>query len=78
MIPSLVVLDICIFFCVIEPKPVTTVVCPPVQTLTPEFQKSVAAALRARPTSALAEAARRWIADRDAARACKATEGKTK
>lgn len=56
------------------PPPVPAVVCPPVRTWSKEFQKKVAAELRAAPQSALAEVATQSIGDRDVARACAAAE----
>jgi len=46
------------------------VVCPPVRTWAPAFQKQVAAEMRAAPQSALAQVAIQAIGDRDVARAC--------
>lgn len=45
-------------------------VCPPVRTWSRQFQKQVAAEIRAAPTSALAAVAVQAIGDRDVARAC--------
>lgn len=51
--------------------PAPAVVCPPVRTWSREFQKRVAAELRAvPPDSALAAVAIQTIGDRDVARAC--------
>ncbi len=46
------------------------VVCPPVRTWSREFQRQVAAEVRASPNSALAQVAIQAIGDRDVARAC--------
>jgi hypothetical protein len=58
-----------------EPRP-PAVVCPPVRTWTKDFQKQVAAEMRAAPNSALAKVAVQSIGDRDIARACKAAKRK--
>lgn len=50
--------------------PPAPVVCPPVRTWSREFQKQVAAEMRAAPNSALAQVAVQSIGDRDVARAC--------
>jgi hypothetical protein len=52
--------------------PVPAVVCPPVRTWSKDFQKQVAAELRAAPMSALAKVAVQSIGYRDIARACRA------
>ncbi len=52
------------------PDPAPAVVCPPVRTWSRDFQKQVAAELRAAPDSALAAVAVQAIGDRDVARAC--------
>ena len=53
-----------------DPTPPPAVVCPPVRTWSKEFQKQVAAELRAAANSALAKVAVQSIGDRDIARAC--------
>jgi hypothetical protein len=53
------------------PTPAPAVVCPPVRAWSKDFQKQVAAELRAAPTSALAKVAVQSIGDRDVARACR-------
>ncbi|MEY9110384.1 hypothetical protein ABH999_006580 [Bradyrhizobium yuanmingense] len=53
------------------PDPAPAVVCPPVRTWSRDFQRRVAAELRAAPDSALAEVAVQAIGDRDVARACR-------
>jgi hypothetical protein len=58
-----------------DPAP-PPVVCPPVRIWSREFQKQVAAELRAAPGSALAKVAVHSIGDRDVARACRATGNK--
>jgi hypothetical protein len=55
----------------------TAVVCPPVRTWAPAFQKQVAKELRAAKDSALARVVVEAIGDRDIARACAAHQ-KTK
>jgi hypothetical protein len=45
-------------------------VCPPVRMWTKQFQKQIAAEIRAAPNSALAQVAVQSIGDRDVARAC--------
>jgi hypothetical protein len=57
--------------CVMPEPPVAPVICPPVRTWSKDFQKQVAAELRAAPTSALAKVAVQSIGDRDIARACR-------
>jgi hypothetical protein len=52
--------------------PTPAVVCPPVRTWSREFQRQVAAELKAAPGSALAKVALQAIGDRDVARACAA------
>jgi hypothetical protein len=51
--------------------PPPAVVCPPVRTWSRDFQKQVAAELKAAPNSALARVAVQSIGDRDVARACR-------
>lgn len=58
------------------PPQSTVVVCPPVRTWTPAFQKQVAAEMRAAPGSALASVAVQSIGDRDIVRACVAQNQK--
>ena len=53
------------------PAVAPAVVCPPVRTWSRDFQRRVAAEIRERPDSALAELAVQAIGDRDVARACK-------
>jgi hypothetical protein len=55
----------------VMPAQVPAVVCPPVRMWSKEFQKQVAAELRAAPTTALAKVAVQSIGDRDVARACR-------
>ncbi|MCW2195015.1 hypothetical protein AB7M45_007787 [Bradyrhizobium elkanii] len=52
------------------PDPAPAVVCPPVRAWSQDFQKQVAAEMRAVPNSALAAVAVQAIGDRDVARAC--------
>lgn len=60
-----------IMICRLEASPPPAVVCPPVRTWSPQFQKRLAVELRAaRPDSALAAVAVQSIGDRDVARAC--------
>jgi hypothetical protein len=54
----------------VMPAPAPAVVCPPVRAWSKEFQRQVAAELRAAPSSALAKVAVQSIGDRDVARAC--------
>lgn len=57
----------------------TAVVCPPVRTWAPAFQKQVAKELRESPrNSALARVVVEAIGDRDIARACAAQQQKKK
>jgi hypothetical protein len=56
------------------PPPPPAVVCPSVRAWSKDFQKKVAAELRAVPKSALAEVATQSIGDRDIARACATAE----
>ena len=58
--------------CTMPPPPAPVVVCPPVRTWSREFQRKVAAELKAAPGSALARVAVQAIGDRDVARACAA------
>jgi hypothetical protein len=58
-----------------DPAP-PPVVCPPVRVWTKDFQKQVAAEMRAAPKSALATVAVQSIGDRDIARACAASKVK--
>jgi hypothetical protein len=55
-----------------DAAPPPAVVCPPVRTWSRDFQRQVAAELRAAPGSALATVAIQSIGDRDVARACRA------
>jgi hypothetical protein len=57
--------------CVMPEPPTPAVVCPPVRTWSKDFQKQVAAELRAAPDTALAKVAVQSIGDRDIARACR-------
>lgn len=59
--------------CTDPAPPAPAVVCPPVRQWSKDFQKQVAAELRAAPSSALAKVAVQAIGDRDVARACAAT-----
>ena len=58
--------------CAMPPPPAPAVVCPPVRTWSRDFQRQVAAELKAAPKSALATVAVQAIGDRDVARACAA------
>jgi hypothetical protein len=54
----------------VDVSPPPAAVCPPVRTWSREFQRQVAAELKATPNSALAHVAIQAIGDRDVARAC--------
>lgn len=56
----------------ISPPAPPAAVCPPVRAWSREFQRQVAAEMRAGSSPALAEVARQAIGDRDVARACAA------
>jgi len=62
--------------CTDPAPPPPPVICPPVRVWTKEFQKKVAAEMRAAPKTALATVAVQSIGDRDIARACAASKVK--
>lgn len=73
---SMTCLGFLVFFSCQMPTAAPAVVCPPIRTWTREFQKQVAAEMRAAPKSALAQVAVQSIGDRDVARACAAQQRK--
>ena len=65
---------ILVMYCQLQAATPPAVVCPPVRPWTAEFQKKVAAELKAAPNSALAQVTVQSIGDRDVARACTKTK----
>jgi len=72
----MICIGIGLVYCFIQAAGANAVVCPPVRSWTPQFQRQVAQELRAAPKdSAMARVVMQSIGDRDIARACAKSGG---